>query len=192
MGIGMSIIGAGFDVFEWSFPDWAWVLVALSGVFVAQFLAFHAMRIQRDEMKIKVTQARGDRDGLKEQLEQEGQSPSNRHSYARRLLRKLAHDGSQLLVHPVFRDTAKFVVDFRDWRTKAGNAVKAIKGPAEERRFLDCVTGPPENNPFIARPDANAERKQIEQTLPSYVQFLLDLSSSIQETEVEPTLRVAD
>lgn len=185
MSVGGAIIGAGFDVWGWDFPDWAWVLIAVSGVLMAQFLAFHAMRVKRVAAQIDIAV-------LSHQLEQEKQDPSKRLAHARKLLRDIANEADKIVPKTaLFKDMAKSIMTFREWRTNAASAVKAIKGAAEEKRFLAAAPNAPEqNNVFIGTADANEEYKAIDESIPTYKKFLLDLSEALRESDVEPSFRV--
>ena len=59
MGFAGGTIGAilsiqrGLDV-----PIWVWVAIALVGLFIAQFLAFHKIRAERDQLRIESSTAK--------------------------------------------------------------------------------------------------------------------------------------
>jgi len=58
-GVLLAIVGEVSNVFpNFHLPGWAWGLVALLGVFIAQFLAWNDMRKERDRLtRFQVTQA---------------------------------------------------------------------------------------------------------------------------------------
>ncbi len=61
---GMGTLGRFIQVFYWDkpMPDWFWWAAIVGPVLIAQFLAFHKMRVERDRLrKFGVTQ-----DGLRE------------------------------------------------------------------------------------------------------------------------------
>ncbi len=50
-----DILGIGMTIWQdIHVPLWVWILIIVAGLFVAQFLAFHKVRLERDELKIQL------------------------------------------------------------------------------------------------------------------------------------------
>jgi|GEM_PF-4290589 len=47
----LGVAGALQSVFQLLIPDWLWMALIIGGIFVAQFLAWHKLRLDRDRLK---------------------------------------------------------------------------------------------------------------------------------------------
>ena len=52
LGVGIDAAQGGLDV-----PIWVWIAIACGGFVVAQFVSFHKVREQRDELKARIQQS---------------------------------------------------------------------------------------------------------------------------------------
>lgn len=72
LGVASIVSGEAFTV-----PIWVWVPIIVLGLSVAQFLAFHRVREERDELKLKVQQVAPSYIFIIENLGKEGFNPTN-------------------------------------------------------------------------------------------------------------------